>query len=100
MVDVNTEYLKKLKKNIEQLDKCHHSKILDILQEHKINFSENRNGIFINMNLFNKVIIDDITKYLNYVKEQEKNLYDVESLKLNFKKDYFDKQDKETSAYL
>ena len=85
MVDVNTEYLKN-KKNIEKLDKCHHKKILDILQKHNINFSENRNGIFINMNLFNKVIINDITKYLNYVKEQEKNLYDVESLKQHFKK--------------
>ena len=50
-----------------------------------INYSENRNGIFINMNLFSEEIIQEICKYLEYVKEQ-KNLNDIESLKLISKK--------------
>ena len=99
MVDINTEYLIKLKKNIEILDECHHNKILEIVQNHDIKFSENRNGIFVNMNLFDKNIIFDIIKYLNYVKEQEKTLNDIESLKLDFKKNYFNKQDKEKLVY-
>ncbi len=100
MVDINIEYLKKLKKNIETLDQCHHPKILDIIKENDIKFSENRNGIFVNMNQLNKKTIEKINIFLEYVKAQEKHLSDIESLKSNFKKEYFNKQDKETNAYI
>ena len=99
-MNINIEFLKKLKNNIEKLDVCHHKKILAIIKQKNINYSENRNGIFINMNLFSEEIIQEICKYLEYVKEQEKNLNDIESLKLDFKKDYFDKPNKEKSIYL
>lgn len=100
MVNITTEFLIKLKKKIEDLDICHHEKILSIIEKNDIKYSKNRNGIFVNMNLFDKTIIKDIQKYLEYVKEQEKNLNDIESLKLNFKKDYFNKDNKEVNAYI
>ncbi len=95
----NVSYLKKLKKKIEQLDMCHHTKILSIIKNNNINYSENKNGIFINMNLLNETIIQDIEKYIKYVDIQEKTLKKVENLKYDFKKEYFNKEDKEKLLY-
>ena len=92
-------YLKKLKKKIELLDVCHHTEILSIIKKNDINYSENKNGIFINMNLLNQLIIEDIEKYIKYVDVQEKTLKKVETLKHTFKKEYFNKQDKEKVLY-
>jgi len=86
---MDTEKLIQLKNQIENLDKIHHVKILKILKDNKIKFSENRNGIFINMISFNEKTIDDIKKTLLYIKEQEKNLKDIESIKKELNKDYF-----------
>ena len=56
--------------------------------------------VFVNMNQLNKKTIEKINIFLEYVKAQEKHLSDIESLKSNFKKEYFNKQDKETNAYI
>jgi len=95
----STQYLKNLKKKIEQLDTYHHQKILSIIKKHSVDFSENKNGIFVNMNSFSKDLIKDINVFIKYVEQQEKNLNKVETLKHNYKKDYFDKEDKEISVY-
>ena len=73
----------KLKNEIEKLDKIHHVKILEILQKHSIKYSENRNGIFINMNSFNETTISEIRNTLTYIKEQEKILMILKKLKKN-----------------
>ena len=90
----------KLKNEIEKLDKIHHVKILEILQKHSIKYSENRNGIFINMNSFNETTISEIRNTLTYIKEQEKNLNDIEKVKKELNKDYFKNNNKETVNYV
>ena len=95
----STQYLKNLKKKIEQLDTYHHQKILSIIKKHSVDFSENKNGIFVNMNSFSKDLIKDINVFIKYVEQQEKTLKKVETLKYSYKKDYFDKEDKEIKAY-
>jgi len=95
---MDTEKLIQLKNQIENLDKIHHVKILKILKDNKIKFSENRNGIFINMISFNEKTIDDIKKTLLYIKEQEKNLKDIESIKKELNKDYFINNNKPIKA--
>ena len=94
-----TQYLKNLKKKIENLDVYHHQKILSIIKKHDLDFSENKNGIFINMNAFTKDLIKDINEFIKYVEQQEKNLKKIESLKYSYKKDYLDKEDKEINIY-
>jgi hypothetical protein len=79
----------KLKNDIEKIDKIHHIKIFKILKKAGIKFSENRNGIFINMNAFNDTTIKKIEDTLLYIRKQEKNLKDVESIKLELKTDFF-----------
>ena len=53
---MDTGKLVVLKELIENLDVFHHNKILKILVQNNIKYSENRNGIFVNMNSFNKNI--------------------------------------------
>tara|TARA_B100000902_G_C27317957_1_gene922476 strand:+ start:4805 stop:5125 length:321 start_codon:yes stop_codon:yes gene_type:complete len=90
-MDVNI--LQKLKNEISKLDKIHHLKILKILKDNNIKYSENRNGIFINMATIDEKTINIIQNTLLYVKEQEKQLKDIESMKAEMEKDYF-KNDK------
>ena len=84
-----------LRNQIESLDKIHHIKILKIIKENEIKFSENRNGIFINMNALNDKTILEIVKMLDYIKEQEKNLTDIEKIKEELNKDYFENSNKD-----
>ena len=81
--------LKDLKKQIESMSKDHHIKILEIIQDNKISYSENKNGIFINMNNLKPNIIEKINDYINYTKCQETNLQDVETMKKNLQNKFF-----------
>ena len=96
----NPIVLIKLKNDIEKLDKIHHLKILEIIETNSIKYSENRNGIFINMNSFNAKTVSDIKNELKYIKEQEKNLNDIEKVKKELNKDYFKNNNKDTSNYV
>ena len=97
MNDLNNLIL--LKNQIENIDKIHHVKILNILKNNNIKYSENRNGIFVNMNSFNSETIESIKKILAYIKTQEKRLIDVETIKQELSKDYFinDNKDKKNN---
>ena len=86
---METEKLKLLQNDIDKLDKIHHLKILKILKDNDIKYSENRNGIFVNMNVFDDKTIRDIENTLKYIKEQEKQLKDVESIKADLEQDFF-----------
>ena len=89
-----------LKEQIENLDAFHHNKILKILVKNDIRYSENRNGIFVNMNSFNENTIKDIEKTLSYIKNQEKNLQDIETIKDEINKDYFENDNKEKNTFI
>ena len=86
--------LNDLKIQIENLDKIHHVKIFKILKDNNIKFSENRNGIFINMATINIETLDIIEKTLIYIKEQEKQLKDIECIKADLENDFFNKNSK------
>jgi hypothetical protein len=87
---MNSQSLNNLKYQIENLEKIHHPKILQIIKNNEIKFSENRNGIFINMNSFNDKTINEINKMVLYIKEQEQNLKDTENIKKTLNKDFFE----------
>jgi hypothetical protein len=85
----------KLKTDIESIPKIHHVKILQILLDNKIKFSENRNGIFVNMNEFDKKTVDKLHQILLYISEQEKTLNDVEKEKSFYQNNYFGNSNKD-----
>ena len=87
-----------LKDKIEKLEKFHQIQILEILVENKASFTENRNGIFVNLIKINKTIIQKIREYLLYVSNQNITLKDTEQLKEKLKYNYFkDNKDKTSS---
>ena len=97
---MDTAKLVVLKEQIENLDAFHHNKILKILVKNNIKYSENRNGIFVNMNSFNKNTIDQIEKTLLYIRTQEKSLQDIEKIKKEINKDYFENDNKEKNTFI
>ena len=90
----------KIKNQIEKLDSIYQKEILKIIIKNEIKYSENRNGIFLNMENLNELTLNEITQKLEYIKEQEKTLKDVESVKDALNKDYFKNSNKEKSTYL
>jgi hypothetical protein len=91
---------KKLKNKIEKLHQIHQVKILDILMSNQIKYSENRNGIFLNMDNLNEKTISEIETNLEYFRKQEKTLSDIETIKHELNNDYFKNDNKETPAYI
>ena len=93
-----TDNLQLLRNQIEKLDKVHHIGILKILKENTVQYSENTNGIFINLTKVNNIIIESIKKYVTYVKLQEVELGDIEDQKKEYKKEFYN-DNKELTTY-
>ena len=97
---MDTGKLVVLKEQIENLDAFHHNKILKIMVKNNIKYSENRNGIFVNMNSFDNNTIKEIEESLLYIKNQEKNLQDIETIKEEINKDYFENDNKDKTTVI
>ena len=85
----NTEFLKELKQRIIKLSVNEYKEIFKMLKSDNCKYSENKNGIFINMNNLKPNIIEKINDYINYTKCQETNLQDVETMKKNLQNKFF-----------
>ena len=68
MTDINK--LKVLKEKIEGLENPEHQEILKIIKKNSCKFTENNNGIFVNMNKLKGEVIEEIETFLNF---SEKN---------------------------
>ena len=78
--------LEYINSNVEKLDKNQHIEILKILNKREMNkMTENKNGIFVNMNELSKQSIDEILNYLEYIKTKEKDLNILEAEQMNYK---------------
>ena len=97
---MDTGKLVVLKDQIENLDAFHHNKILKVLIKNNIKYSENRNGIFVNMNSFDENTVNEIKNTLLYITKQEKSLQDIENIKEEINKDYFENDNKEKNTFI
>ena len=68
--------------------------------KNNIKYSENRNGIFVNMNSFDNKTVKEIEESLLYIKNQEKNLQDIETIKEEINKDYFENDNKDKNTVI
>lgn len=91
----NTNNLIELKEKIEKLSLYHQQKVFEIFLQQDIKYSENNNGIFILLNKLPESLYNKLTEYINYVNLQENIIVQGESKKNNFKKKYFNKDNKE-----
>ena len=87
--------LKCLRDDIEKMEKIHQERIFDILKKSNIEYTKNSNGVFFNMTLLNKTIIDEIKSYILYVELQQQQLKKVEEDKELYKQKYYNKDSKD-----
>lgn len=76
-MDIDAD-LNKLKNQIEHFDKNKQLHVFRIFKENNIKFSENRNGIFINMSELSEDILNELRNYVNYVQKQEITIDEIE----------------------
>jgi len=81
--------LKYLRDKIELLTAFHQIEILRILHTNKVTFSENKNGVFVNLTYVGPDIIDTISEYIIYVYKQESQLNEIEEKKIVLSNQYF-----------
>jgi hypothetical protein len=82
-----------LKDKIEHMSKNQHIELARILiHTHKVNYDENKNGIFINMTELSEPALDHIKRFLQYIELQEESISHVER-EMNGLKDTFFKSD-------
>jgi hypothetical protein len=86
---MNVNDVKKLRDTIQEMDAIHQVNILKIIKKNTVDFTENNNGIFINMSLLDDSTIAEMTKFVRYVNLQEKQLDCVEDIKAQYKKELF-----------
>ncbi len=67
---ISLESRYKLKKDIEQLETADLYKVFRIIQEHKIHYSTNKNGVFININTIDDSIIFLLQKFVDFCKKK------------------------------
>ena len=84
-----TESLKMLRDNIEALPTFHQIEVLRILYKNHITFSENKNGVFLNLSYVNLDIIHKISEYVTFVQNQESQMCEFEKKKMTLSNQYF-----------
>ncbi len=78
-----------LRDKIEKLEKKQHVEIVRIIQNNSIDFTENRNGIFLNMKNLTTKCVNEIEKYLKYIDIQKKQIEYDENTKAQYANTFF-----------
>ena len=77
---------KKLIEVSKNLSKLEYLEIFNIIQDDKCQYSENKNGIFINLSNVSESTIDKIFDFINFIKHKREDLLKHEELINNTKK--------------
>lgn len=81
-------------KEIRNLNKFEHIEIFKILKSHNISYTENINGIFINLSPINISVLNNIITFINYVKNKNIELLEKENNQQKTKEKIFGDSDK------
>jgi hypothetical protein len=82
--------LNKLKTKIELLDKYDQINILQAFKKHNnILLNENSNGTFINITDIDKLLYDELLKYISYIEMQKQYINKDEEKKNMLEETYF-----------
>ena len=81
--------LNEIKEEIEKMDKTSHLEVFNIIESEQIAYNTNMNGIFINLSIVDKSVIDKLENFIDYKKKQKKILNKDELIKEQYKKDFF-----------
>lgn len=88
--------LENIKAQVENMSKHHQIEILNILTEQLCKINENKSGVYVNLAFLSQESIDQIVKYIEYIKEQDSEFNTMEYQKEEFKNAFFiEKEDKD-----
>jgi hypothetical protein len=73
--------LNDIKNKIEKMDKTRHIDILKIFIKNNISYTENKNGIFINLSELDNTIIYKVYNYIQYLEIQDQVIEEFEKEK-------------------
>jgi len=74
MNTLSINQLKKLKEKIDTLEMCEHVELFKIFIKNNIKYTENSNGIFINMNKLSDNCLQDINIFLDFINKNLNNI--------------------------
>lgn len=83
---MNYNDLLEIKKTIEGYSEDKQLEILKIIKEHEIPFTENQNGIFLNLSNLNSITISKLNDYITYIRKQENFIKIIEQQKTEYHK--------------
>ena len=95
---MDIDNLKKLRNDIEHLESVHQKEVFEIIKKTNIEYTKNKNGIFINMCLLKNKTLNAIVSYINYVKVQKQHLNKAENDKKMYKEKFYSKGNKEMAT--
>lgn len=81
--------LEEIRQKIEKMNKQNHIEILKLLYEKKVKFTENDNGIFLNLTNLQSEHINILLDYIDHIKNQENILNIIENKKEEIENTYF-----------
>ena len=84
---------KQLIKDISKLKKVEHIEIFKIFKKDNIKYTENNNGIFINISKIPDITLHKVKKFLSFYNKNNKQLNDYTFKKQQFATNYFTKKE-------
>lgn len=84
-----------LRQRIEELSVEEQMGVFAIFHNNHVQFSENTNGIFVNMSVLDKHILEELIAYVSRKKEQEELLDDAEKKKQEYITQFYGKPEPE-----
>ena len=89
---MNIDDIKTLRNTIQSFSKEKQLDIFKMCKSSNIFFTENNNGIFINLTELNNIQLLELQKYVNYIVEQETQIEKVEQEKKEMAKIYISQE--------
>ena len=83
---MEVEDLTQIRNNIQLLDKDKQIEIFKIFKRFNVFYSENKNGIFINLTEVKKDVLIEVQKFIDYINKQEHHIEIVEQQKEEIQK--------------
>ena len=74
---------------VGKLNKLEHIEIFKILSRNNVTYTENVNGIFVNMKNLDLITLNDMIKFINYAKNKNIELLEKESMLSKTKKQIY-----------
>lgn len=80
--------IQNMKTKIENFTTDKHVEIFKIFKKHKVVYTENKNGIFINLNHVDENVLQEIEQYIDYIQKQDNILQTVENEKTTLEQQF------------